>query len=182
MDWDKEHFTLNRTYHDKTPSDFVEVRPLELINMQRVHIENYLKELTQELRNQENAHRENYRGTIMKEFFNGYGYCFEKIGTHFLEGSITPFQIACSAFKELERNVKKFTDELESRGIRRSLPGVTTTLNEVEHPMHRLKQYFIDEEDLDVKDMLSFTRHFEILIEELIDMAKEIDNEYNEEL
>jgi len=182
MDWDKEHFTLNRTYHDGTPNDFIEVKPLELVKKQRVQIGLFLELLIQELKKRENDHRAIFRGISMEELFNGYGYCFEKIFTHLLEGSITPFHVARSSFAELQLNVKKFTDELDARGISQSLPGVTTTINEIEHPMQRLRQYFQDEEELDKKDMLSFARHFEILINELIIMAKEIDEEYSEEI
>lgn len=182
MDWDKEHFTLNRTYHDETPNDYIEIKPLELITLQRVEIDLGLSVLIQKLKERENEHRKSFQGVQMQEIFNGYGYCFEKVTIHFMEGSGTPFSIAKGSFKELSDNLKKFTDELEARGIRNALPGVTTTLDEIKHPLRRLTEYFIDGEDHDPLDMLSFTRHFEILIEEIIVMAKEIDESYSEEM
>lgn len=182
MDWNKENFTLNRTYHDGTPHDYVEIKPLELVLLQREQINLGLQLLIQELKDRENKHRENFKGVRMEEIFNGYGYCFEKIFTHLMKGQITPFAIARGSFIEVQRNLNKFITELEAREIRNSLLGVTTTLDEIIHPLKRLDEYFTSSEVHDPIDILSFARHFEILIEEIIVMAKEIDEDYSEKM
>lgn len=182
MEWDKESFTLNRAYHDGTPNDFLEVKPLELISLQRIEINSGLVQLIQVLKDRENTHRASYRGVDMEDFFNGYRYCFEKIFTHLLPSDMTTFSIAKISFIELQENIKKFTDELETRGIRHSLPGVVTTLDEILHPMKRLNEYFVENSEIDKKDVLSFARHFEVLVDEIIVMAKEIDYDYKDEI
>lgn len=182
LEWSKEKFTLNRAYHDGSTEDFIHIYPMDLIKKQRTQISNYLIQMIEELKKRENEHREIFKGTSVKEIFNGKGYCFEKIGTYLI-GASTPLYLAKMQFTELESYIEQFKNELTKRGINiDSRPGISIAIREIEHPMRRLHEYFNENVEMDMKDLLSFCRHTEILFEDIIVMAGELDEEYSEKL
>jgi hypothetical protein len=182
LEWTKEKFTLNRAYHNDQKDDFIDIYPLDLIQKQRTTINKYLIRLISVLKERENEHRKNFMSTSIKEIFNGSRYCFEKINTYLLDAS-TPFPLVKAHFVELYGYLEKFKNELNRRGISiDSLPGLKISIEELEHPIKRLHQYFIENDEIDIKDLFSFARHSQILLEEIIEMAEELDMEYSEKL
>lgn len=111
----------------------------------------------------------------MADFFNGHGYHFSKILTEIGRDSHIP--LANISFKAIKKCVDEFRNELTKRELSGALPGVECSLEEISHPETRLTAFF-EGEDIQSKDAYSFAIHYQSVVEEIIEMAKEIDQGY----
>ena len=173
--------TLHRAFHDGK-DEMIEISPLEMISRQQIHIKKSLETLNALLKEKERQHREEHRKKKLASLLAGYEYCFEKIFSHLVASQLDNFHLAEIQFNQLLGKIGQFKDQLGKRGIRQALPGLKVTLEELDQPVIRMKEYFSGTSPFEPKDILSFATHLHGLTEELLEMAQEIDDEYEKEV
>lgn len=173
-------FMLMKTFPDGRSPQFNNVNIPDLINKQREILANLLSNLIEKLKKEEKEHRKMYTDQkLIKLFPKTLGYYFEKI----YESTRGSKQ---NKFGELHvdlilKCVSEFEHALKERGI---LDNHKYSINELNYPLLEIKKYFQkpSESKLNSEDAYIFTFFVKQKINNLMQIAVEIDEEYSKEL
>lgn len=180
---ERHSFKLMTTYPNADPK-FTDVDVTKLIESQRSILLNTLTSVIEKLKEEEMEHREKHQDKKLVDIFsNSIGYYCEKVAET-LSGGLPP-EFGASLVKSMIDSIQAFKSELESRGVLEAYEDSVGYYSEIlEYPLNELHNYLIDppESKLNGKDAEIFLSFIRKNMDIMIQMAGEIDEEYEAEL
>lgn len=176
-------FSLMTIYPEKeSDTEFRNFDIHELIKIQNQAIYGSLLEVANKLKEEEMEHRKKHRDNKLVNIFpQTLHYHFEKMygATHRTER----FEIGKINYDLLLKVLDDFVAELKKRGIYEAYDWLKYDMELIDHPIEQLGKYYslLDERPCD-KDAYIYVFFLEKQIKKIVEMAKEIDKEYDEEL
>jgi hypothetical protein len=171
---DQRAFTLMTVYSDRSRDyrhQYINV--VDLLTVQRQFIERQLGEIVEKLRSEEMAHREKYKDDRLEDSFpDTLGYLVSKI----MENS----PLSAISVKEIKSMVTRFKEALIARGDLVEGGGAAYEIELVEYPLTELECY-IDpgcQSHLNSRDANIFASFVKAQVEQLREMARQIDEDY----
>jgi hypothetical protein len=164
-------------------TEFRDIDVPSMIAEQRLAVATALAGILEKLREDEMAHRKKFAGSKLADAFpSTLGYYHEKISDT-IDGGM-PGAFGASILESVAGYVAKFKEGLAERGSLDAYDAVTYEFDLLEYPIAELHKYFTNpqESKLNAKDALIFHHFIRSRIKTLIDMAKEIDQEYEQEV
>ena len=154
----------------------------ELIKTQNKIIYTSLTEVVLKLKSEEMEHRKKHRAKSLEGIFpQTLHYHFEKMyeSTH----RTSPFDIGKINYDLIKKILGEFITELQNRGVYDAYDWLKYHIELIEYPLERLKNYFYKIEDVpNDKDAYIYIFFLEKQFKEIVQMAREIDSEYQEDL
>jgi hypothetical protein len=178
----KEGFDLMTTYPDERHPLFRHVSIESLIKDQRELVQKALTEVLARLKAEVANHRAKYRDQRLQDVFPPtLGYYFQKIG-----GAIDgrePGDFGTMHIQLVADVINAFKERMKERGILQAYDPVVDLIELIEYPVQELTGYFSGSNGstLNTKSAHIFAFFVYKHIEELKDMAKEIDEDYQGE-
>jgi len=148
----------------------------DLIISQRKSVNKLLKELIKMLENEDKVHMEQFKNVKLYNVFPvTINYHFQKITDlscikTFIKGN----------FEIIKKALEDFKEELKRRDCLEAYDGVNFIFENLIYPMNKLDKYFRNEIELDKEEVRIYKFFIKKQFDELMDMAKEIDKEYEE--
>lgn len=180
---ERHSFKLMTTYPNADPK-FTDVNIPKLIESQRNILLNTLTGVIEKLKEEEMEHREAHRDKKLVDIFsNSIGYYCEKIAET-LSGGLPP-EFGASLVKSMIDSIHTFKSELESRGVLEAYEDSVGYYSELlEYPLNELHDYLINppESKMNEKDAEIFLSFIRKNMDIMIQMAGEIDEEYETDL
>jgi hypothetical protein len=178
----KRGFDLMTTYPDERRPLFRHVSIESLIKDQRELVQKALTEVLTKLKVEEANHRAKYRDQRLEDVFpSTLGYYFEKIGGA-INGS-EPMDFGTMHIHLVAEVIETFKEHLKERGALQAYDSVVDLIGLIEYPVQELTRYFSGAHGstLNAKSAHIFAFFVYKHIEELKSMAKEIDEDYQNE-
>ncbi len=170
----KKGFQLLSTYSNRDSFDFRNIDLYELIKIQSKFAEELLTEILGALRKNENAHREKYMREKLAEIFHpSISYLFEKTSEGIRNNERRQFGLA--NFESINEMISSFEKKLEERGEEESIEYLK---QELAYPTEKLRNYLNGDNTVDQRAAEIFLHYIKNKIEELKQIAQEIDEEY----
>jgi hypothetical protein len=154
-----------------------------MIRTQRGAVETALRGMLDKLKEDEMAHRKKFReNTLADAFPQTLGYYHEKI-SETIDGDM-PGSFGGGLLEDIAGYIETFKERLRERGSLDAYDAVTCELERLEYPIAELLKFFSQpqESKLNEKDANIFHFFIRHCIKSLIEMAKEIDQEYAEDV
>jgi hypothetical protein len=175
-------FQLMTTFSDGSEPKFTHVDILSLIATQQEVVTGVLQTIIDELKRENMDHKNQFADKRLQDLFpKTLDYYFEKI----FEGIYRHEYKSLSALNTslIQNHIQQFVDALRDRNILGAYPGITHTLSLIEYPIMELTKYFNDhnESKLNDQDAYIFASFVKKEVDELLEMAKELDDEYSSE-
>jgi hypothetical protein len=175
-------FQLMTTYADRMEPQFRHIDIPKLINTQRTKLTKILSQIVSALREEEMKHRKKFQNEKLADVFPhtlDY-YCSkmcESIWGHM------PKVFGAGMVDIVINYVTEFKEALNRRGLLKALDSTTYLFDQLSYPLTKLKTYFSDvaNPEFNDKDALIFVFFIREHINELRDIAKEIDGQYASE-
>lgn len=163
--------------------EFTDVNTLELISRQRSVIEEILKTVLDELKREEEEHKEKFKGEKLADLFSSpLSYYISKVYEVIHGGgkALGPFGMV--NLESIEKTLKSFRQALERRDLWEASEAIRYIYKDLEYPISELKKYFQGEDDSESADKKANVNVFFLdkKIEELKEIAKDVDEEYDE--
>lgn len=176
-------FQLMTIDRDRPQPRFKDANVPELIATQRDVFVDVLGNVIKILENEEMEHRKKFAGKKLADAFHLTSYFLSKIFEAILDPNSTHALLGKGYVDEILESIKVFKTGLEDREILEAYEGVTHTLEEVDYPLQELRTYFrnCDETHLKKKDAYIFAHFVRTQIQNLCQIAKEIDEEYSQD-
>ena len=176
-------FTLATAYDDSRPTCHKDVDIPDLIAKQRTVLKKILRGILNNLRTEEMVHRRRFAEKKLADCFpSTLNYHLNKIceatllesGNAKLGGVNVDFILKC---------IGQFKTELAERGILEAYEGLTCNLDLTDYPLQALRKYFHcpDTTHINEKDAYIFADFVERRVQELLESAKELDEEYGQD-
>jgi len=176
-------FTLLSCYSDGE-NKFRDITITDLITDQKEHISRILEQIITKLENEEKAHKEKFRMEKLVSVFPSHlHYDLSKLR----EGTRKNERVAQGdiAVLSIRRTLHTFKQALAKRGIELdTYDSIKYLYNELEYPLCELEKYFqclIHEKEPEINEKTAhiFADFVTKKVEELEQIAKEIDNDYS---
>jgi hypothetical protein len=148
------------------------------LELQRKGIEQHLGMILRELKNREQEHAMSFVHEKLADMFPAtLSYHCEKI----FEGTYRPSNIPLAAvnLQMVHDVVEKFRSALTNRG---ELPGndfINYKFDELRNPFNRLRGFFSGNSPLNAEDAYAITFFLRAKVQELAELAREMDESYN---
>lgn len=171
--------TINR---DRPQPRFKDVNVPELIATQRDVFVDVLDNVIKTLENEEMEHRKKFAGKKLADAFHPTSYFLSKIFEAILDPRWGHALLGEDHVSLILESIEAFKNGLKDREILEAYAGVTDTLEEVDYPLQELRTYFRNraETHINEKDAYIFAHFVSTQIQELCQIAEEIDEEYSQ--
>lgn len=174
----KKGFQLLSTYSNKDSFDFRDVDLYEIIKIQAQFAEKLLAEILDELRKDENSHREKYMSEKFVDIFHpSISYLFQKVGEGIRKKEHRQFGLA--NYKSILEMVSSFEEKLRERGEEESIGYIK---EEMAYPIEKLLGYLRAEGVEDQRAAEIFLDYIKRKVDELKQIAQEIDEKYQKRI
>ncbi len=173
-------FQMVTSFSNSSESKFTTVSIPSLIEIQGKYIAELLKQVVDELKKQEMEHRLMYKDNKLEDSFpQTLSYHLGKI----YEATYTrqSFALGKINLTTVSQVLEDFKNALESRSEWSVYDSVNFHYEQLEYPLQQLELYFNRESKLNEKDAYIFASFVERQFDELIEIAKDIDKEYESE-
>jgi len=160
-----------------------EINVPDMIQTQRKAVETALTAIFTKLKDDEMAHRKKFRDRKLADSFpSTLNYYHEKIAAT-IDGGMPP-SFGAGLLEQVAGYLTTFKDGLRDRGSLDALRERHYEIESLEYPIAELLAFFErpKESKLNSKDASIFHFYIRHHIEDLIAMAKEIDQEYEQEV
>lgn len=174
-------FTLDTTY-DSGVTKYQDINILQLINSQRSALERALDAIVKKLREEEMKHRDKFKDKSLSDIFpQTLAYYFEKIGEA-INGN-KPAQLGAAHVKRVIGIIDHFQESLNERGILNAYDSITDYLGLIEYPLKELLHFLENEHEskLNRDDAYIFMFFVKKHIDDLVEIARELDEKYSSE-
>jgi len=168
------------SFSEKDGVSFHYVPVLELIEKQRAEAVRILSGVVRELEEEDEAHKAAFRHEKLSGCFNKVMYAFEKISAHLRGGAVV--SLGAWGAEQLQSSLDDFENLLKARGLGLSTYDmIKYRYDEIKHPLTELRKFFVGQssEIRSSKTAIVFTQALESYFSDLMDIAKEIDEEYS---
>ena len=158
-----------------------EVNVPELVERQRVEVGKALQEIVTKLKEEEAAHREKFRDTKLVDFFPAsLEHAHEKI-SEAIGSDADGRALGAGMLESVHAKIQAFRSELEKRGLLGKYSSAREFIDELEHPIARLRSYFSEADaSITALDAVVFRFFIQEKVNGLAGLAAEIDAEYSE--
>jgi hypothetical protein len=179
----KDGFQLMST--SSTACDFIfkEVSISDMITNQSNSLKTALTSVVEVLLNDEARHRAMHRKQKLQDIFHdGLGYDFSKAMEATYGNNDTAYGAIC--FQQISRVLEELKVRMDQRGILRAYGGFNVVFQLLEYPMDELQKFFGgggSTSALTDKGAYIFIFFVQKQFDELLAMAKEIDDEYDKD-
>ena len=178
----KHGFDLMTTFPKGRSPLFRHVNIPSLIESQQMILAQALTAVLKELKKEEAEHKAMFKTNHIQDAFpKTLHYDFEKVNEALLGNK--PVDFGTIHIKQIARAIETFKANLEQRGILKAYDSVTYLLELLNYPISQLSSYFnhLNSSTLDKKSAYIFTFFVEKKMEELKEIAAEIDEQYHTE-
>lgn len=176
-------FTLITTFSHEGGPKFSRIDILDLISKQRTSLQKILSQMISKLKEDEMAHRRKFKDENLQDIFPPtLAYFFEKVFAACYDDAESP--LAPGAFEIIAEVIEKFKNALQKRGLLESTDHMAYLFDQVEYPIVELRGCFENPptSTLNKKSAYIFVFFVQKKLEEMLQIAKEIDDEYNSEV
>ncbi|POB17835.1 hypothetical protein CRN36_11720 [Vibrio vulnificus] len=173
-------FQMVTSFSNSSEPKFTTVSIPSLIEIQGKYIAELLKQVVDELKKQEMEHRLMHKDNKLEDSFpQTLSYHLGKI----YEATYTreSFALGKVNLTTVSQVLEDFKNALESRSEWGVYDSVNFHYEQLEYPLQQLELYFNGESKLNEKDAYIFASFVEKQFDELIEIAKDIDKEYESE-
>ncbi|WP_133407312.1 hypothetical protein [Parashewanella tropica] len=173
-------FQMVTSFSNSSEPKFTTVSIPSLIETQGKYIAELLKQVVDELKKQEMEHRLMHKDNKLEDSFpQTLSYHLGKI----YEATYTreSFALGKVNLAMVSKVLEDFKNALESRSEWGVYDSVNFHYEQLEYPLRQLELYFNGESTLNEKDAYIFVSFVEKQFDELIEIAKDIDKEYESE-
>lgn len=176
-------FTLATAYGDGTQTCYKDVDIPDLIAKQRSILSGVLCDVIETLRRAEMEHRTTFADKKLTDTFRSLSSLFKQV----FEGIFNPksehAKNGASNVDSILNSIEQFKVDLAERGILGAYEGITHNLEILDYPLHALRTYFRSpsETHINEKDAYIFADFAERRVQELLESAKELDEEYGQD-
>ena len=171
-------FQLMSTYSDRDSYDFKVVQFDTIIDIQSEFCENLLNDILEKLKDDENNHRKKFMNDKLIDcFHSSLSYIFSKVKEGIRSNIGRDF--ALSNFKSIIEAISTFEKKLKDRGEEESIEYIKEDLS---YPTEKVLQYLEGKEDVDLRAAEIFIDYIERQVDALKQIAKEIDENYQERI
>ncbi|EGQ8122595.1 hypothetical protein V9R51_003828 [Vibrio cholerae] len=173
-------FQMVTSFSNSSEPKFTTVSIPSLIQIQAKYIAELLEQVVDELKKQETEHRLMHKDNKLEDSFpQTLSYHLSKI----YEATYTKqsFALGKVNLATVSQVLENFRDALESRSEWGVYDSVNFHYEQLKYPLEQLELYFDGESTLNEKDAYIFASFVEKQFDELIEMAKDIDKEYESE-
>jgi hypothetical protein len=170
-------FTLMTTFPDQDPK-FRYVNVVQHINDQRDILKTVLTQVIEKLRKEEMDHRAEFKDEKLEQIFpQTLGYYYQKIAET-IHGDCPP-ALGASMLGLITEMIQEFKSALDKRGIRQARN--MEDFDFIEYPISELRKFFNApaESKLNAKDAYIFMAFIKNQTDQLIQFARELDEEYS---
>lgn len=171
-------FDLHSAYADGR-SHTKHVTVSDLIATQQRANAHLLRNALDELQRRDEVHKDEFRREKLVSAFPPHlGYVFEKV----FEGTrrADAFEQGKAMLPEIRKALETFRSMLENRGVGLGAnPGIEPAYEELEYPLRELDQFFDSQPNLTSQAAEIFVFFLRAKLQELAEMAREIDEEYS---
>lgn len=171
------------SFDEKNGTSFRNVPVRTLIERQRSEATRILLEVVKQLQEEDRIHREQFRETKIGESFNQVLYAFEKVFEE-LRGH-RPIAMGAWGAEHLQSSLDRFESLLKERGMNLdTYDSIKYRYDEIRYPLGELIKFFNSKES-DISNPETAVVFADALcshFSELMDIAKEIDEEYDSSL
>lgn len=177
----KDGFSFMTAYPSDDPK-FQNVNLINLIETQKKHLENALEDVLNKLKENRSNHKKEFKEKkLVNEFSGQLGYYFEKI--YEATAGYKPREFGIIHLDLIETSINKFKEALKERDILEAFENLQFTLEETEYPINQLRNFFQNNSESvrNKNDADIFTFFLKCKIDDIIEMAKEIDDAYQNE-
>jgi hypothetical protein len=174
----KAGFQLMSTYSDNDSYDFKNVHFDSIIKIQSDFSEKLLDDILNKLKDDENTHRGKFMNNKLSDcFHSSLPYIFSKVR----EGvrGTTNREFALSNYKSIMEAISSFEKRLIDRGEEESIEYIK---NDLAYPIEKVLHYLEGKESVDLRAAEIFIEYIERQVELLKQIAKEIDEKYQEKI
>jgi len=168
-------------FSNGTPK-FADISILDLITDQKTCLSEIFTSVISELEQKGKAHKEKFRMEKLVSVFPGtLSYAFGKVFDRIIEGKY-PSPLALMNFQEIKRTLQNFREAIAKRGI--AYDSINFVYGLLEYPLAELEVFFQnaqERKELNINEKTAFIFVFFVdkQVDELISMAKEIDEDYS---
>ena len=177
-------FQLRTIYRDGQQDCIKNVNVPELIATQRDVFVDVLDNVIKTLENEEMEHRKNFEGKKLAGVFSSTSYPLSKIFEAILNPKSTHAQLGEVHVDQILKSIEAFKVGLKDREILEAYEeeGGRHTLELLAYPLQKLQTYFRNpaETYINEKDAYIFAHFVSTQIQELRQIAREIDEEYSQ--
>ena len=172
-------FNLMSVYPDREkPTIFRYYHIPDLISKQMAVINTKLLIVIKKLKEQEMNHKNEFADQKMINCFPPtLSYHFEKI--YEMTSRAELFEFAKANFAVIEKTIVDFKEGLVKRGILSASDTAKYILALLRYPTDKLRKFFDNTGNLNKEDISIYTFYIEKQVNELRDLAREIDEEYS---
>jgi hypothetical protein len=171
-------FQLMSTYSDRDSYDFKDVLFDKIIDIQSEFCENLLKDILEKLKDDENSHRKKFMNDKLSDcFHSSLSYIFSKVKEGLRSDIGRDF--ALSNFKSIVEAISTFEGKLKDRGEEESIEYIN---NDLSYPIEKVLHYLEGREGVDLRAAEIFIDYIERQVDSLRQIAKEIDENYQENI
>ena len=171
-------FQLMSTYSDIDSFDFQHVRFDKIIDVQSEFCENLLNNILEKLKDDENYHREKFMNDKLVDcFHSSLSYIFSKVKEGIRNDIGRDF--ALSNFKSIIEAISTFEGKLKDRGEEESIEYIKEDLS---YPTEKVLHYLEGKEGVDLRAAEIFIDYIERQVDDLKQIANEIDENYQVKL
>lgn len=173
-------FRLMTIYRDGQQTRF-DVNVPELIATQRDVFADVLANVVKTLEKEEMEHRKKFEGRKLADVFSSTSYPLSKI-FEALNPQSAHALLGATHVNQILKAIEAFKVGLKDREILEAYEGVQYTLELVDYPLQELRTYFRNpaETHINEKDANIFATFVDVQVEELLQFAREIDEEYSQ--
>lgn len=175
----KAGFDLMTTYPDGKSPSFTHINVPSLIENQQQILIHALSRVVEKLKTEEAEHKAMFKSERLQDAFPSVlHYYFEKLFDA-VHGN-KPAAFGAMHIKLINEIIESFKTKLEKRGTLKAYDAVTYLLDLLEYPIMQLTSYFaeVGSSALDPKSAYIFVYFVNKHMEELKELAEEIDAEY----
>jgi hypothetical protein len=166
-------------------SEFKDISIPDLIKDQKKSASEILLTIIDTLEQEEKAHKEKFRIEKLTSAFAPLHYAFEKLYKVLLTGEIHHPIYGESNLQQIKGTLDTFKNALARRGIElETYDSIKFVYKELEYPLNELEKFFQNAKEgktlnIDEKTAYIFVFFVEKQIDELEEIAKEMDEEYS---
>jgi len=175
------------SFYSNGSHKFKDINITKCIADQNVDIRSILSKIIDSLREEEIAHKEKFKNEKLQEVFpQTTHYYFEKIYESISNPEKYPADFGLSHVNLVRDAIKNFQKELAKRGIRwETYAGIKDTCEQVEYSLSKVEGFLESLKDgkspsINEKDAHIFWENSRQHFDELVQIAREIDEEYSQ--
>lgn len=176
-----KQFSVADHYRNALP-EFRFINTTKLVDEQQKEITILLERIVEALENERQKHKDEFKMTKLSDIlhFNKFYKDLEEISRPLGDEPGYNFQYGKSALETLQNRLENFKSELSKRDLLGNIDSIDHILSMIDHPLMEVREFYHDNESsrLNKKDIKIFLEFIRFSLQELYDIASEIDDDY----